>query len=153
MLTCSLKRFCGGQGVPGLLSVIRRCRDTSSASETLVHQTLRQLHWELRGQGVGEEGMSLPDQLIRWPGTSWGYWRLFFQKSREFSAEWESKGHELKSYFTDFFIGDLLKYSDPAAEGCDCIRIILTHKVLYGESAGTFLQTSTVQICAHWPLY
>ena len=62
------ERFCGGQR-RGLLTVITSCSETSAASETLVHQTLRQLHWEQRGQRVGEAGMSLLDQLIRWSET------------------------------------------------------------------------------------
>lgn len=62
------KGFCGGQR-GGLLAVITSCSETSSALETLVLQTLRQLHREHKGQRVGEVGMSLPDQLIGRPET------------------------------------------------------------------------------------
>lgn len=65
----SKRRFCGGRGggKGGSSCYHTYCSETSSASETLVHQTLRQLHSEHRGQRVGEAGVSLSDRLIGWP--------------------------------------------------------------------------------------
>ena len=71
----SKRGFCGGQGGVRrrLLAVITRCSETSSASETLVHQTLRQLCREHKGQGVGggrnEPGGSAY-RMARNPGTA-----------------------------------------------------------------------------------
>lgn len=44
-------------------------QEKMSASETQVHQTLRQLHWGNKGQREGEAGMSPLDQLIGQPET------------------------------------------------------------------------------------
>lgn len=63
--------------------------------------------------------MSLPDQLIGWPETQEQLRKLaalFPQKSREFSMERESKGHELEFYFTDLFISDLLNFSSQRSQ-------------------------------------
>lgn len=44
-------------------------REGTSASETQVHQALRQLHQGNKGQREGEAGMRLLDQLIGQPET------------------------------------------------------------------------------------
>lgn len=75
-----------GQGWNGLLAFITSRPERLPASETQVHQTLRQLHRGNKGQRDGEAGLSPLDQLIRQPETEEQLRKLvplFSQKCRD----------------------------------------------------------------------
>lgn len=62
----------GGQGGEGSLAVVINCSETSFASETQVHQTLKQLNWENKGQSRGgrNEHAGSAYRIARNPGTA-----------------------------------------------------------------------------------
>lgn len=80
----------GGQGRNGLIT---SCRERMSASETQVHQTLRQLHRGNKGQREGEAGMSPLDQLIGQPETEEQLRKLvvLFSEVKSSAQQWRLK--------------------------------------------------------------
>lgn len=86
-----------GQGWNGLLAFITSRPERLPASETQVHQTLRQLHRGNKGQRDGEAGLSPLDQLIRQPETEEQLRKLvplFSEVQR-----WRPKVHKTEFFF------------------------------------------------------
>lgn len=91
---CCLRRW---SGMKWTSCFITFCRERLSASETQVHQTLRQLHRGNKGQREGETGMSPLDQLIGQPETEEQLRKLVALFSEV--QRWRPKVHK-----TEFFI-------------------------------------------------
>lgn len=72
---------------------IASCRERMSASETQVHQALRQLHQGNKGQREGEAGMSPLDQLIGQPETEEQLRKLvvLFSEGKSSAHQWRLK--------------------------------------------------------------